>query len=542
VCLFTAVIAGCSPDAGDDGARPPGTPRAHATTTTLTFGSNVYLVPAAAGAQVTASSVVLTGSPALTAGGPSGTGKPAGALAVGDFLINDYGAPSFARCVTAIATSGGTITATTRKAGLDELVEDGAFTEVVPNVASGGATASASATRTSGLAPDGLAPDALAPDVIVPLPPFDISLANLPSFTAGNITLTVKSDSHLSFDPDLDIGIQFGFFTVNEFHAILDGAVNGKLDLDVKVSAGQATIPVSKQVFASQPLPIPIPGTPLELTGKLYVYLDCSLSAAASMDVTTGFNLTGNLTAGGHFRNGAWGGDGALPSFTPITPAITDAANLHASCDVRPRLEMLLEDVVGPFIDIVPSVYADLTFTAPPPKLAWNVGWTLSGQLGGTLDVIFKQFTIGPVQIFNTGAQLGAGTIPMPTGFCNVRGDCPTGDYCQTNHQCVASSPPPSPPPSTDNCASAQDGVYCGYSKLDGFSGKGDSDTLYSCKAHKTTSDQLCPLSEVCKINSSGADYCECEGTVCGTRCCSEGAWCGESNKCCTGCAPGCPC
>jgi hypothetical protein len=29
---------------------------------------------------------------------------------------------------------------------------------------------------------------------------------------------------------------------------------------------------------------------------------------------------------------------------------------------------------------------------------------------------------------------------------------------------------------------------------------------------------------------------------VCGTSCCGAGAWCGSGSRCCTGCAPGCPC
>jgi V8-like Glu-specific endopeptidase len=33
-----------------------------------------------------------------------------------------------------------------------------------------------------------------------------------------------------------------------------------------------------------------------------------------------------------------------------------------------------------------------------------------------------------------------------------------------------------------------------------------------------------------------------CSGTVCGTNCCSAGAWCGVNNRCCTSCQPGCPC
>jgi hypothetical protein len=35
----------------------------------------------------------------------------------------------------------------------------------------------------------------------------------------------------------------------------------------------------------------------------------------------------------------------------------------------------------------------------------------------------------------------------------------------------------------------------------------------------------------------------ECDGTMCGTRCCpNHDYWCGLNNRCCNGCAVGCPC
>jgi hypothetical protein len=46
-----------------------------------------------------------------------------------------------------------------------------------------------------------------------------------------------------------------------------------------------------------------------------------------------------------------------------------------------------------------------------------------------------------------------------------------------------------------------------------------------------------CSTGETC---TSGR--CICPGPVCGTSCCSADAWCGSGSRCCTGCAPGCPC
>lgn len=517
--LIAILASGCSSDDHDHGApRALGTTSAPVTAPPLMLGPQVFLVPAASGAQIQADRVVIAAPVGLVPGAAGAAGKTAGDLVVGDFLVNDYGAPGFVRAVTAVSTTDGTTTALTRLAGLDEVLQTGGVTEIVPNLASGGAVAR-------------VAPDAT-------LPPFDIQIAP-PAATLGNVTVTVQPGSHLAFDPDLDLGLTLGLFSVSEFHAILRGALTGRLELLIHATAAQGQLSFERQVFQAPDLDVPLPPTPLTLTARLRVFVGCSVQADASVDVDTGFSLSGTLTAGGHFRNGAWGADTGLPSFTPLTPAFGAGASLHASCELRPRLELLLEGLVGPFVDVVPSVYGDLAFHAPPPAITWEVGWTLTGQLGGTLDVLFHQFTLGPVTIFDIGKQRLAGTTtPLASGYCNASADCPSGQTC-SGHACIAVPPPPPPP---DNCAHALDGAYCGTSTMDGFSGHGDTHTIYDCSAHRTTSTSHC--ANTCVIAPPGqADTCStCGGTVCGTHCCGAGDWCGTSNRCCSGCAPGCPC
>lgn len=575
--LIAVLASGCNSDDNDHGARRGlGTTSAPITAPPLVLGPQVFLVPAASGAQVQSDRVVIAAPVALIAGAPGAAGKTAGDLAVGDFLINDYGAPGFVRAVTAVSTTDGTTTALTRLAGLDEVLQTGGVAETVSNLASGGATAR-------------VAPDATLPPVDIQFTPLSIALGN-------NVTVTVQPGSHLAFDPDLDLGLTLGLFSVSEFHAILHGALTGRLELLIHATAAQAQLSSPEiQIFQAPDIDVPLPPTPLMLTARLRVFVGCSVQADASVDVDTGFTLSGTLTAGGHFSNGAWGADTGLPSFLPINPAFGAGASLHASCELRPRLELLLEGLVGPFVDVVPSVYGDLAFHAPPPAITWEVGWTLTGQLGGTLDVLFHRFTLGPVTIFDIGKQRLAGqTTQLASGYCNGNADCPSGQTC-SGHACIA--PPPPPPdncahaldgvycglstmdgfsghgdahtiydcsahrttgtshcsttcviaPSgqadhcADNCASALDGVYCGYSTMDGFSGLGDPHTLYDCSRHVTTGTSRC--ANGCKIAQSGADTCCANGgPVCGNTCCAAGAWCGASNRCCTGCGPGCPC
>jgi hypothetical protein len=59
--------------------------------------------------------------------------------------------------------------------------------------------------------------------------------------------------------------------------------------------------------------------------------------------------------------------------------------------------------------------------------------------------------------------------------------------------------------------------------------------------ADKCTSG--CSASSDCGTGEScTGGRCICPGPVCGTSCCGADAWCGSGSRCCTGCAPGCPC
>src|SRR5262245_43595894 len=98
-CLLAVVMSACnSLPASDDDAhtpRAPGPQRAldSVSVPPLIFAPNVYLVPAAAGAQQTPGSVVIGATAALSPGAAGAAAKLAGDLVVGDYLVNDYGAP-----------------------------------------------------------------------------------------------------------------------------------------------------------------------------------------------------------------------------------------------------------------------------------------------------------------------------------------------------------------------------------------------------------------------------------------------------------------
>ncbi|HEX3478936.1 MAG TPA: hypothetical protein VHT91_28130 [Kofleriaceae bacterium] len=114
--------------------------------------------------------------------------------------------------------------------------------------------------------------------------------------------------------------------------------------------------------------------------------------------------------------------------------------------------------------------------------------------------------------------------------------------HCSTNCVVAPSGQADFCAPAVNNCAGAADGVYCGFSTMDGFSGLGDAHTLYSCSGHVTTGTSHC--ANACLIAPPGQpDTCSsCGGTVCGTRCCPAGDWCGTGNRCCSGCTAGCVC
>jgi hypothetical protein len=84
-------------------------------------------------------------------------------------------------------------------------------------------------------------------------------------------------------------------------------------------------------------------------------------------------------------------------------------------------------------------------------------------------------------------------------------------------------------------CRNAADGVYCGYSTVDGFAGTVGTDGLYYCHGGCETQVLSC-ASTSCQINPSGADECclpsagNCGngvcGPTCGSICCDRGLTC----------------
>jgi hypothetical protein len=94
---------------------------------------------------------------------------------------------------------------------------------------------------------------------------------------------------------------------------------------------------------------------------------------------------------------------------------------------------------------------------------------------------------------------------------------------------------------SSDPCCHAQDGVYCGYSTLDGFAGQTARDGLFYCSGGCTTTVASCSAIN-CGINPNGADLCcvpgngNCCVSPLGQPCTAGNGVCGQ--ECGTLCCP----
>ena len=119
---------------------------------------------------------------------------------------------------------------------------------------------------------------------------------------------------------------------------------------------------------------------------------------------------------------------------------------------------------------------------------------------------------------------------------------------CQAHHtasqatcatSCVVA--PPGQPDfcASDPCTHAANGLFCWNSTQGGFSGNGVTNDLYTCGGGHTSSREACSLG--CTIAPPGVpDHCtapSCGGALsCGSHCCGASAtFCGRNNACCDG-------
>ncbi len=606
------------------GPLPPatGAPDAGAPASPPAAVSTLYIVAAADcdATQVSNSQLVVPATAVVRNANTPAVTKPIGAVAAGDFLVSDIGTSHrFLRQAAApAATAAGLVTVSTSQALLTDVIGGGGTAHVT-------------------LANVGAPTGGLKPNAAIGLGSYTVTLPTAQA-SFSPFTVAVRSGSHLTVSPTVDLDFAFNLVPpgLSSFTAKLSTGLDGWIGLALSAGgSGTAStqIPIfsAPTDFAFAIGPVPVAGV-----ATLSFSFNCSATAAASETLNTGVFIGGSVSAGISY-DGNWHALAEMPTLRadPAT-AMVSSATLSGQCWLQPELNILFYDAAGPDVWVEIGLGASATLESPPNHLDLETHWFTDGFAKAEvkfwlIDVESPTLELG---VLNHSGTIWSQRVTLnPNDPCH---DAADGYYCgndpaggfaggaatATRYQCTAHRTAGTssctygcihgdvsqdychgaPPPPSNYCSSAADGVYCGYSTMDGFPGTGAHNTLYFCHGHVQTQTQACASG--CSINSSGADYCSnvcsgaadgvycgystvsgfsgkglandlyschghvvtqvapcaygctiqpvgadtcngapvCGGTLCGSRCCAAGDWCGASGQCCSGCTAGCPC
>jgi hypothetical protein len=169
----------------------------------------------------------------------------------------------------------------------------------------------------------------------------------------GNVSVAIQK-ALIALNGQIDVGIDVGFFTLNEAHVKVNGNLTGQIDFlaqangKFSTSTGEIKILPRALKFA---LP---PAGPVPLTLKVDATAKCDLNVNGSATATVGGNVNIAASAGFQVIDGDVSFIGNAPSFKAglNPPQLNVSATANARCAVIPTLEVLMFDAAGPQIGI----------------------------------------------------------------------------------------------------------------------------------------------------------------------------------------------
>jgi len=232
---------------------------------------------------------------------------------------------------------------------------------------------------------------------------------NTELYKNGNLVVRV-GDTSVSLDftviSELDLGLRG--IDKAELSVRVDAA--SKLSLEVAVENGDSNLidhAFDYELFSGKY----VLGTlgPIPITGDLSLNLHCSAQAGAGLSVTTGIESEARITSQLLYENAALSAslNAQPPTFTIAPPAVAASASASVRCELEPRVDILMFDVVGPYV--APYAYAQTDLSVPPPTAELKVG--LGANLGGSLQVLGEEIASFDRNVAETEDTLWTGTF-----------------------------------------------------------------------------------------------------------------------------------
>lgn len=311
-----------------------------------------------------------------------GSGSPA--VEAGDVLVGAEG-PGFLRRVRTVSRSGSTLTVQTEPAALDEAVKGGSFegrfrldlsadargrqtlrARGSPDDPEDAESGILWGTPTLLYSADGAS---LSSSGAVSLAGVDLCTDLLRGACPRGVELEIETGS-VAFTPELDVVVDLGFFSLDEFRAVASGTL--ETDFEVAARADGSFEGSGEKRLAAIDLPFLFHVGPVPVKGKVVLSMHAGFAAEADLaaELRSGVSGTHRTEVGGIYENSSWSSvfDTDL-SLTGREPSWSASANARARIHVRPELALAFYGTLSGAIDLEPYLRADGSIDPPEWEL-----------------------------------------------------------------------------------------------------------------------------------------------------------------------------
>lgn len=198
---------------------------------------------------------------------------------------------------------------------------------------------------------------------------------------------------------------------------------------DLVVTANQVvSLPETLKTLKRLSVWVPIPGVPVRVRMGLDFIAKYSVSIAATMTRTIGFNYTNTLNLGIKYQDGEWMPTYNMSSDKTVTPGATTAnINAEVNAAIIPTFSFKFYGIVGPYLSVgvESKVEANVAF----PSLDWDFwagGW-LKTTLGVNASILGRTIYNSPTYVAYTDTI----AYKTPYKIIKVSGDNQIGNANQ---------------------------------------------------------------------------------------------------------------
>ena len=296
------------------------------------------------------------------------------------------------RIVESVESEDGITRAITRQATLEEAIQDGNF------------SVSYSQFTSSVSQPGGGKLMRVVPYPVQITRPVDVVLYE--DGEGGRVT----AKGEITVIPDFDLSVEVSDLKMKFFEFVNKTTVEADITID---SGVEYSIHEEKVVFEISlgTLNVPVKGMKIPMTGEpLVIVLQPQLVVTVGLDgqVHAGVEMEGVYTNTIEARatwmeeNGDWEvSKNSNPRFEFIPPTFKTEA--HAKVFAKPRLQLMLFGIVGPYVQIEGYYRFDATPQKNPQKNPW---WTLRVGLEGEIGVSVKFKLFDFVEVYPLGEPI----------------------------------------------------------------------------------------------------------------------------------------